>query len=74
MNGWSGALRALLVGLCLGVWGAGPGTLAAPQGYPLYPDLRTVVPLHLGLQNQQQQEILRFSNGIANVGAGPLRF
>jgi hypothetical protein len=37
----------------------------------LYPDLRTVVPTHLNLVNQQQQDILRFSNGIANTGAGP---
>src|SRR5687767_15227836 len=37
----------------------------------LYPDLRTVVPTHLNLVNQQQNEYLRFSNGIANTGAGP---
>jgi hypothetical protein len=37
----------------------------------LYPDMRTVVPTHLNLVNQQQEEILRFSNGIANTGAGP---
>ncbi|HEY0604088.1 MAG TPA: lysyl oxidase family protein [Herpetosiphonaceae bacterium] len=37
----------------------------------LYPDLRTVVPVHLQIVNQQQRTILRFSNGIANTGAGP---
>jgi hypothetical protein len=37
----------------------------------LYPDLRTVVPTHLQLVNQQQRETLRFSNGIANTGGGP---
>jgi hypothetical protein len=37
----------------------------------LYPDLRTVVPTHLNLVNQQQNEYLRFSNGIANTGGGP---
>jgi Lysyl oxidase len=37
----------------------------------LYPDLRTVVPQHLQLVNQQQRETLRFSNGIANTGGGP---
>jgi hypothetical protein len=37
----------------------------------LYPDLRTVVPAHLNLVNQQQNEFLRFSNGIANTGGGP---
>jgi hypothetical protein len=36
------------------------------------PDLQTVVPSHLNLVNQQQSEILRFSNGIANTGKGPL--
>jgi len=38
---------------------------------PYYPDLRTVVPQHLNFVNQQQKELLRFSNGIANTGAGP---
>jgi Lysyl oxidase len=42
---------------------------AAPAG--LLPDLRTVVPTHLQLVNQQQRETLRFSNGIANTGPGP---
>lgn len=37
----------------------------------LLPDLRAVVPRHLQLVNKQQQEILRFSNGIANTGGGP---
>jgi hypothetical protein len=37
----------------------------------LLPDLRTVVPTHLQLVNQQQRETLRFSNGIANTGVGP---
>jgi hypothetical protein len=44
---------------------------AAPSPGGLYPDLRTVVPRHLNLVNQQQRELLRFSNGIANTGAGP---
>jgi hypothetical protein len=37
------------------------------------PDIRTVVPQHLNLVNQQQREILRFSNLIANTGDGPWR-
>ena len=37
----------------------------------LYPDMRTVVPQHLNLVNEQQKEYLRFSNGIANTGGGP---
>ena len=39
----------------------------------LLPDLQTVIPLHLQIQNQHQRELLRFSNGVANTGAGPLR-
>ena len=39
-----------------------------PRG--LLPDLQTVVPKHLGIQNANQREALRFSNGIANRGAG----
>ena len=37
----------------------------------LLPDIQTVVPAHLNLVNEHQREILRFSNGIANTGAGP---
>jgi len=47
------------------------GKPAPPPDTSLYPDLRTVVPAHLNLVNQQQQEYLRFSNGIANTGGGP---
>ena len=50
-------------------FGGPSGTTAT--GVALYPDLQTVVPQHLNLVNQQQQEVLRFSNGIANTGAGP---
>jgi hypothetical protein len=42
-----------------------------PSAQGLLPDLRTVVPTHLNLVNEHQNEILRFSNGIANTGAGP---
>lgn len=38
----------------------------------LLPDLQTVVPQQLQLVTQNKREILRFSNGIANTGAGPL--
>ena len=37
----------------------------------LLPDIQTVVPQHLLMHNQQQRDTLRFSNGIANTGAGP---
>jgi hypothetical protein len=39
----------------------------------LLPDLQTVVPTHLQIQNKQQREYLRFSNGVANTGQGDLR-
>jgi hypothetical protein len=45
------------------------GKTPAPAG--LLPDLRTVVPTHLNLVNEHQTDALRFSNGIANTGAGP---
>src|SRR5215207_8095259 len=44
-----------------------------PNGGGLYPDLQTVVPRHLGVQNTAQREYLRFANGIANTGPGHLR-
>lgn len=37
----------------------------------LLPDMMTVVPKHMSIQNNQQGEWLRFSNGLANVGDGP---
>lgn len=46
-----------------------PPARAADVQY--YPDLRTVVPQHVQLANQQKRELLRFSNGIANTGGGP---
>jgi hypothetical protein len=42
-------------------------------GAGLYPDLQTAVPHHFTVQNNQQHEYLRFSNLIANTGAGDLR-
>lgn len=33
------------------------------------PDLETVVPKHLAIQNERKREVLRFTNGIANRGA-----
>ena len=67
-------LISLLVVLALAVIlgtsavAAGRGPAANPG---LLPDLRTVVPTHLNLVNEHQTDILRFSNGIANTGAGP---
>lgn len=56
---------------------AGPAAAQGGNCSPLpagahLPDLQTVVPQHLNLVNQQQREILRFSNAIANTGAGTL--
>lgn len=48
-------------------------TNIAVAGSGLLPDLQTVVPLHLNLVNEHQRELLRFSNGIANTGQGPLQ-
>lgn len=65
-------LVTLVFGLAVLVAGATVATAGKPSGSTaLYPDLRTVVPTHLNLVNKGQQEILRFSNGIANTGAGP---
>lgn len=50
--------------------GAIARTAAGPSP-SLYPDLRTAVPQHVQLVNQQQRETLRFSNSIANTGGGP---
>jgi hypothetical protein len=60
------ALAGALV-LALPSMGGKPGS----SGAGLLPDMRTVVPAHLQLVNEHQQETLRFSNGIANTGPGP---
>ena len=66
--------RFLLIGISLILLLLLPvaaATAARPAPAGLLPDLRTVVPTHLQLVNAGQQEILRFSNGIANTGLGP---
>lgn len=60
-----------LVGLVVCWLLVAPSHLVAGKG--LYPDLQTVVPKHLSIQNTQQGEILRFTNGIANRGGGAWR-
>jgi hypothetical protein len=63
---------ASLVVPVVAVLAAGTGVAGGAQtSAALYPDLQTVVPRHLGIQNQQQHDYLRFSNGIANTGDGP---
>ena len=56
--------------VALGAAAVGQGGKTSTPSGGLVPDLQTVVPLHLQLVNQQQRELLRFSNGIANTGAG----
>ena len=63
---------ALLASLLTPPSGATAGGGSTCEG-GLFPDLQTVVPKHLGIQNAHQREILRFSNGIANKGAGDWR-
>ena len=46
----------------------------ARPGSALLPDLQTVVPQHLQVVRAHQRDLLRFSNGIANTGAGALQF
>jgi Lysyl oxidase len=49
------------------------GGKAPSGGTGLLPDLQSAVPHHLGVQNQQQGETLRFANLIGNTGPGDLR-
>ena len=48
-------------------------TIAGADGTPLKPNFVSAVPHHFTVQNSQQHEFLRFSNGIANVGDGPFQ-
>lgn len=66
----SGRLAVLLLAA---VWMAGPGVAPATSVdlNPYLPDLRTVVPHHLNLVHEHGQDVLRFTNGIANTGNGP---
>jgi hypothetical protein len=71
-------MRKLLVGAALTVVAttavAAGGQAAKPTtGAGLYPNLVSLVPHHFTVQNDHQREFLRFSNGVANVGAGALR-
>jgi hypothetical protein len=62
----------LLTAAAIALGGAAVGQGGkTPTGAGLLPDMRTVVPAHLQLVNEHQQETLRFSNGIANTGPGP---
>lgn len=70
----TGAALIALVAIVAMVVASGAPAGPKPGGSPgLLPDLRTVVPLSLGIQNQQHREYLRFANGIANTGAGDWR-
>ena len=39
----------------------------------LLPDFASAIPHHFTVQNTGQEEFLRFSNGVANIGAGPFQ-
>jgi hypothetical protein len=55
----------------------GSNVTAEPQNVPpeaLLPDISPGVPKHLNIHNQQQNEVLRFTNVRANVGDGALEF
>jgi Lysyl oxidase len=70
--------RLIVTTIVMGGFALAAGTIALagkPSGGGIspanHPDLRAIVPAHLQLVNQQQREILRFSNGISNTGGGP---
>jgi hypothetical protein len=65
------AVAAVFVPVLFVATAIGGKTPAAGAG--LYPDLQTAAPHHFTVQNTQQREYLRFSNLIANLGAGDLR-
>jgi len=46
---------------------------ASADDAPLYPDLQSIVPSHLTIQNGHQREMLRLTNGIFDTGSGPLQ-
>jgi hypothetical protein len=53
---------------------AGPLSLPAQSSAPgLLPDIQTIVPKSVQIVNAHQKELLRFSNGIVNTGAGHFR-
>lgn len=55
----------------------GSNITAEPQNVPedaLLPDVTPGVPTHLNIHNQQQKEVLRFTNVWANLGPGTLEF
>jgi hypothetical protein len=67
---------ALLAGALLATAPLQGSVLGAPRqdtSGGLLPDIRTIVPKQVQLMNMQQRELLRFSNGIANTGAGHWR-
>lgn len=67
------ALRLLGLAAIVSLLLVAPTAAGRPSGggAGLLPDMQTVVPAHLNLVNEHQRDLLRFSNGIANTGAGP---
>jgi hypothetical protein len=65
-------LAAVTLALCTSLIAAAlSGAAPSTTGAGLYPDIQTVVPRHLGINNAQGRDLLRFANGIANTGDGP---
>ena len=46
------------------------GSVPIPIPQEALPNMQSVIPKHLQIQNDHQREYLRFSNGIANTGSG----
>jgi hypothetical protein len=63
----------LLSALVLGTGAQAAKTPPAPTAKPLYPNIVEQVPHHLGIQNDHQQEWLRFTTTHINVGPGDLQ-
>src|SRR3970040_2450478 len=47
-----------------------PNSGVGPIPQEALPNMQSVIPKHLQIQNDHQREYLRFSNGIANTGSG----
>lgn len=66
--------RRLTTVLIVALFLAAPLSLPAQgESHGLLPDIQTIVPKQLQIVNAHQRELLRFSNGIVNTGAGHFR-
>jgi hypothetical protein len=74
-SSWFAAVFCSLLGVGCAVEEEGEVAQSAQEARVrgLLPDLQTVVPTHLQVVRSRQRDILRFTNGIANTGQGPLQ-